>query len=307
MTAISENKNYLPDFTPKSLSHVNTSENFFWKRVWQVALVVSVIAFSALAVSLFLATSSIYPNHLPVFTALFLIAGLPLSNKVVVYLWEKAYSYEEKEFYQIKHKSLMEQNTKEKIFEKLRTLRVTPENALEPSIQSDYCEHLLMKKESEKAEKIYQSVFNQKKHVNLFVDGRLQKTDREALRISKIDFNDPNQKKLFNALQSQQKKALGFLFDAALNKLKAAFFLHRIKSPKDKRIFEDFIRPGFSNNPLQHMTAFACDDPTAQSFSFAEHNNSLTYKEILNLSYPQLLKIFENSKKTFSISNFFDS
>ena len=257
--------------------------NVFWSRVWKVALITSIVAFTALAVAAVGLTSTLWPSHLPIVTLMVLAGGLPLSSGIVSRLWSKADLCSRESKYDLMLQKNMEALPDGEISSRLKSLGInsTADQAVQKRLIT---RHELLEQESQKSLELSKL----DDEVTVYVDKSIRRVNQRDYQIAKVNFQDPDQVEIFEALQNKQISAQRALHDAALQHLKAAYMLHLIQSPQDQRNLIEFVRLT-SANPLQHMIAMNAGDPSADVVAVTDSRN-YTHKEILATSTDRLAK-----------------
>lgn len=259
------------------------SQNIFWKRVWNVALATSVIAFTALGVFAIALTTTLWPAHLPIVTIMVLAGGLPASSGLIKKLWDKAEYYQKEAVYDELLKKGVEAISTEELPSILKSLGFSS-NA-DDSVKKTLLSRYNFLKDPVKALRNSAEIGEE---VELFVDDKVLSVRPADYQISKVDFDDPKQVAIFEALQARQLKQQRQLQIAALTHLKAAYILHLIQKPEDMRTYQDFVKLT-AENLSQHLIAHQAGDPSAHVLAKAG-GQTYTRDQILATSTAELAK-----------------
>lgn len=229
----------------------------FYSRVWTVTLAVSIVAFTTLGVGAIALTSALWPVHLPVVTIFVLAGALPASASLVTKIWNQADTHKKEAAYDRALKGEWEQIQTEDLPRLTKKLGFS--SSADPDVQKSLlARYRLLEKQKESS--LSQSA--PKEEVALWIDKKLYTVNPSDYQISKVDFEDPKEVKIFNALSEYQLRRDQLTHTAALCHLKGAYLLHLMQEPQDTRSLRDFVTLT-TGNPLHHRIAEQAGDPSA--------------------------------------------
>lgn len=243
------------------------SSNTLWKRVWQVAALVTAVAFIALASVAVMYTSLYIPEHLALVSILTLAGGMPVSYRVFQRLWDN------KEYYQYEAQVDAKLVQFEKKFvqnpdEKICNLGVKPDMAAE-KLKALYARFCYFAEEAEEHEKLA---------LELQVD---------AKNLKDVDFSNPAEIKQYQKLQTIRGYIQMCRSQGAINILQSAYVLHLMENPYETRKISDF----FNYAPLLYSQRAIASDHADSSHNLFIQTPQRKYSidEILKAG-PQQLK-----------------
>jgi len=258
----------------------NLSQNVFYKRLYTVALVATTVGIAALAIFAIAYTSTFWPAHLTLVTLIVLAGGLPTSSWALKGLWNKMNYYKKEAAFDEKLKRGVEEISTDNLSSKINELGFSSSasDSVQKNLLSRY--HLL-----EETVKKFKSEAEIGDEIELYMDGKVRTIRPAEYRISEVDFENPEEAKIFDTLQRRQYKREKLLYSAAVVHLKAAYLLHLIQKPEDKRDFEEFVK--LPSSPIQHIIAQIAGDPTAYTIAKAA-GKVFKRDQILNTSAAKL-------------------
>ena len=254
--------------------------NLRWSRVWQIAALITAIAFIALATFSVIYTTAFFPVHLPTVSILVFAAGMPTSFRAFKYLWDKKdlYAHEAAVDQKLIQYSKNYQD-EPSLLSKISELKVTPGATEIGHLRSVYARYEYFLGEMQR----YLT------HYNEYIE------EIGLKEIDSINFSDKKEIAAFKNLQKKQALAQKCFEKAALCNLQAAYFLHLIQNPFEHRPLAAFFE-FFPVSYKKRLIAKDFGDQSAEIF-LKTAKRSYTRTDLFNKSTHQLRReIFEGKQ-----------
>lgn len=265
------NQKILNAFVTYNPEVMHTS-NTRWSRFWQVAALITAIAFTALATFAIVYTTMHFPIHLPTVSILVFAAGMPTSFQIFARMWDKKEAYA--------HEAAIDK----KLIEYSKKFTSTDQSFNGMALPADFNQQKLASLLARYQYFADESMQYFQEYIDLF-------TRLPSKQVIDVDFSDKKAVEDYRQLYGMRVKVVNLASEAAMAAIKAAYLLHLAKNPYDNRPISHFFKLN-NIDCKERLVAKMFRDGSADIL-ISTPEKSYTPMDILEISFKNMNRFME--------------